>query len=86
MRITENVLPKIEKLLLMWFSDQQAKGDNVMSCLNAKRIFDNGGFYWYLFARKMSLVPKFMTSLERSIIKTCVCIAPRPSFSYQLHF
>jgi hypothetical protein len=40
----ENVLLRMVKLLLVWFPDQQAKGDNVNSSLirqKVKRIFDN---------------------------------------------
>jgi hypothetical protein len=45
--------------LLIWISDQQAKGDNVNSAVlrqKAKRIFDNikASLYWCLFARNMS--------------------------------
>jgi hypothetical protein len=62
----------MKKLLLILISDQQAKGDNVNFILirqKAKRIFDKlNSLSWCLFTQKISLVLKFITSLEWIIV------------------
>jgi hypothetical protein len=57
LRARENVILKTEKLLLIWISDQEAKGDNVNSKLirkKAKRIFYKlkVSLYQCLFTKK----------------------------------
>jgi hypothetical protein len=71
MRTTENVLLKIEEVILTWGSDRQAKADNLKPILNEKRTFDNlkDGLCCCLFVRKMSLAPTFMTSSDEVLLK-----------------
>jgi hypothetical protein len=59
----------MEKILLIWISDQQAERDHVNSTLmmqKAKRMFDTlkASLHWCLFTKKIRLVLKYMTSLE----------------------
>jgi hypothetical protein len=58
---------KMQKLLLIWISDQQGKGDNVHSEQQKhKRIFNHlkDTLYWCLFIQRKSAAFKHMTLLN----------------------
>jgi hypothetical protein len=57
LKTRENILLKMEKLILIWICDWQAKEDNEKSTLirsKVKMIFDNlkASIYLHLFAKK----------------------------------
>jgi hypothetical protein len=59
----------MEKLLAIWFSNQQVKGNNVTSTVirkKAKMILDSSkaSLHWCLFAWKMNLMLMFLTTIE----------------------